>query len=35
VIKNAVSFAYALAQTGIEPVLQTRRFSHVEHAFEL
>ncbi len=32
VIKNAVSFAYALAQDGIEPVLQTRRLSHVEHA---
>lgn len=31
VIKNAVSFAYALAQNGAEPVLQTRRFSHVEH----
>ena len=31
VIKNAVSFAYALAQNGVEPVLQTRRFGHVEH----
>lgn len=30
VIKNAVSFAYALAQNGVEPVLQTRRLSHVE-----
>ncbi len=31
VIKNAVSFAYALAQNGAEPVMQTRRFGHVEH----
>ena len=31
VIKNAVSFAYALAQNGTEPVSQTRRFGHVEH----
>jgi hypothetical protein len=31
VIKNAVSFAYALAQNGAEPVSQTRRFGHVEH----
>ncbi len=30
VIKNAVSFAYALAQTGVEPVSQLRRFAHVE-----
>ena len=32
IIKNAVSFAYALAQNGTEPVMQTRRFSHVEHS---
>jgi len=31
VVKNAVSFAYALSQNGIEPVSQTRRFGHVEH----
>ena len=31
VVKNAVSFAYALAQNGIEPVALTRRFGHVEH----
>ena len=31
VIKNAVSFAYALAQSGSEPILQTRRVGHVEH----
>lgn len=30
VIKNAVSFAYALAQDAGEPVSETRRFSHVE-----
>ncbi len=34
VIKNGVSFAYALAQTGSEPVLQTRRFSHVEQSID-
>lgn len=32
VIKNAVSFAYALAQNGTEPVMQSRRLSHVEHS---
>ncbi len=31
VIKNAVSFAYALAHNGAEPVAQIRRFGHVEH----
>ncbi len=30
IIKNAVGFAYALAQTGMEPVSETRRFGHVE-----
>lgn len=30
VIKNAVSFAYALAQDGVEPVMQARRLGHVE-----
>ena len=30
IIKNAVAFAYALAQTGIEPVSECRRFGHVE-----
>ncbi|NLW82407.1 MAG: hypothetical protein GXY42_12170 [Desulfovibrionales bacterium] len=30
ILKNAVAFAYALAQTGAEPVTATRRFSHVE-----
>lgn len=30
VIKNAVAFAWALAQEGSEPVLETRRFAHVD-----
>lgn len=30
IIKNAVAFAYALAQTGGEPVSECRRFGHVE-----
>lgn len=30
VIKNALAFAHALAQTGSEPVSETRRFGHVE-----
>lgn len=29
-IKNAISFAYALAQTGMEPVVETRRVGHLE-----
>lgn len=32
IIKNAVGFAYALAQTGMEPVSEIRRFSHVERS---
>lgn len=32
VIKNGVSFAYALAQDGTEPVMITRRFGHVEQS---
>lgn len=34
VIKNAVSFAYALTQNGQEPVTETRRFGHVERTVE-
>lgn len=30
VIKNAVAFAWALAQEGSEPVTETRRFAHVD-----
>ena len=30
VIKNALAFAHALAQTGTEPMSETRRFGHVE-----
>lgn len=30
VLKNAVAFAYALAQDGMEPVAETMRFGHVE-----
>lgn len=29
-VKNAVSFAYALAQNGVEPVSQSRRCAHVQ-----
>ncbi len=32
VIKNAVAFAYALAQDGAEPVTQTTRHGHVEQS---
>ena len=32
VIKNAVAFAYALAQDGVEPVMQTSRLGHVEQS---
>jgi len=32
VIKNAVGFAYALAQDGVEPVMQARRLGHVEQS---
>lgn len=32
VIKNAVAFAWALAQEGSEPVAETRRFAHVDRS---
>lgn len=34
IIKNAVSFAYALAQDGAEPLAEGRRFGHVERRVE-